>query len=78
MQIIMSRFQGREIMPQVKVTEKDAKLYYMRTQGSEGQVYKLQLRQLYIAVKDSDSKVIRDSKMELISKIETNRKWRQV
>ena len=70
MQIIMSRFQGREILPQVKVTEKDAKLYYMRTEGSAGQVYKLQLRQLFISVKDSDAKVIRDSKLELISKIE--------
>ena len=70
MQIIMSRFQGREIMPQVKVTEKDAKLYYMRTEGNAGQVYKLQLRQLFIAVKASDSKVIKESKLELLSKIE--------
>ena len=70
MQIIMSRFQGREIMPQVKVTEKDAKLYYMRTEGNAGQVYKLHLRQLFIAVKASDSDVIKESKKELLSKIE--------
>ena len=70
MQIIMSRFQGREIMPQVKVTEKDAKLYYMRTEGNAGQVYKLQLRQLFIAVSASDSDVIRESKLELLAKIQ--------
>ena len=70
MQIIMSRFQGREIMPQVKITEKDAKLYYLRTEGSEGQVFKLHLRQLFIAIKESDSDVIKDSKKELLSKVE--------
>ena len=57
-------------MPQVKVTEKDAKLYYMRTEGNAGQVYKLQLRQLFIAVSASDSDVIRESKLELLAKIQ--------
>ena len=57
-------------MPQVKITEKDAKLYYLRTEGSEGQVLNLHLRQLFIAIKESDSDVIKDSKKELLSKVE--------
>lgn len=56
-QMIISQFQGREIMPSVKITDKDIEIYYLQETGDKGESLKLTLRQLYIKVPKSPDSV---------------------
>ncbi len=56
-QMIISQFQGREIMPSVKITDKDVEIFYLQETGATGENLKLTLRQLFIAVPKSPESV---------------------
>lgn len=69
-QILLNQFQGREILPSVKITDKDVELLYLNQQGGKTENVKLTLRQLYIALPDGASESIVAGKTALISRIE--------
>ena len=56
-QMVISQFQGREIMPAVKLTDKDIEIYYLQESGNTGESLRLTLRQLFIKVPASPESV---------------------
>lgn len=68
-QFLIRRFQGRVILPQVKITDKDLETYYLKKLGSSNQVIELELRQIVVYIDASASAAVKKSKMELVQEI---------
>lgn len=68
-QLLISKFQGRVILPLVNVTEKDIEVYLLKTSGENQTNTKLKLRKLFIAINDNQSDIIKKTKKDLIEKI---------
>jgi len=67
-QMIMNQFQGREIVPQVKVSDRDVQLFYLRNSGSAAENVRLVLRQLQISVPGDAVASIKEGKRNLVDK----------
>jgi parvulin-like peptidyl-prolyl isomerase len=69
LQFLIRRFQGRVILPQIKITEKDVETYYLKKLGSTNQVIELELRQLVVFVDDNTPEEIKSSKQALVAEV---------
>lgn len=69
-QMVLNQFQGREILPAVKVTDKDVELYYLNQIGNASENVRLVLRQLLIQVDPSASESIKKGKLALVERIQ--------
>lgn len=67
--ILMRRFQGRVIIPLVKITDKDIETYYLQSAGSSSDLLQLTLRQILIQVDPSASEEVVNSKNALSNEI---------
>ncbi|NRA64412.1 MAG: SurA N-terminal domain-containing protein [Pseudobacteriovorax sp.] len=56
-QMVISQFQGREIMPLVKITDKDLEIYYMQKVGGQGESIRLTLKQLFVRIPSGEGSV---------------------
>lgn len=68
-QLIASKFQGRVILPQVNVSDKDIEVFLLSRGNRQGGEAKLQLRKLFIAVPDQKSELVKKTKKQLVDKI---------
>lgn len=68
-QLIASKFQGRVILPQVNVSDKDIEVFLLSQGSRQGGEAKLQLRKLFIAVPDQKSELVKKTKKQLVDKI---------
>lgn len=66
-QMTISQFQGREIMPSVKISDKDLEFYYLSKTGEQNTNVKLKLKQLYIEV-PSEPAGVKASKEKMVKK----------
>ncbi|MBC7661717.1 MAG: SurA N-terminal domain-containing protein [Chitinophagaceae bacterium] len=66
--LIMNQFQGREIVPQVKISDRDVQLYYLRTSGSAAENVRLVLRQLQISLPPDGVASVKEGKHSLVDK----------
>lgn len=55
-QMIISQFQGREILPSIKISDKDLEAYYLQNEGNLGESIRVHLRQ--IRIKGSSEKLV--------------------
>ena len=67
--MIISEFQGRELQSQLKITDRDIQLYYLRNSGSMAENIKLTLRQITIDIPSGTVDAIRDGKKQLVEKV---------
>ncbi len=67
--MIISEFQGRELQSQLKITDRDIQLYYLRNSGSVAENIKLTLRQITIDVPSGTVDAIREGKKQLVEKV---------
>lgn len=67
-QMIMNQFQGREIVPQVKISDRDVQLYYLRNSGSAAENVRLVLRQLQISLPPDGVASVKEGKHNLVDK----------
>lgn len=68
-QMLISQFQGREILPSVKVTDRDVEIFYLQETGASGESLKLTLRQLLVKVPSESSKSIKDAKKAVVDRV---------
>lgn len=61
-QMLIRRFQGRVILPQVKLTERDLETYFLKKQGATSDAVSLDLRQILIKVGDSSGPLYDEKK----------------
>ncbi len=67
-QMVMNQFQGREILPQVKISDRDIQLYYLRHSGSAAENVRLVLRQLQISLAPDAVASVKEGKKSLVDK----------
>lgn len=67
-QMIMNQFQGREILPQIKISDRDVQLYYLRHSGSAAENVRLVLRQLQISLTPDAVASVKEGKRSLVDK----------
>lgn len=67
-QMVMNQFQGREIVPQVKISDRDVQLYFLRTSGSAAENVRLVLRQLQISLPPDGVASVKEGKRNLVDK----------
>ena len=67
--MMISRFQGREILPAVKVTDKNIEIFYLQKTGASGESLKLTLRHLMINSSENAATSIRKDKLKLVEKV---------
>ena len=69
-QSILSQFQGRVILPLVKVADKDLELYYLRhSGGSQASQFKIVLRQIFIKYPTEATESVKTAKVQLADRI---------
>lgn len=68
-QMVISIFQGRELQSQLKITDRDIQLYYLRNSGSMAENVRLTLRQLSIDVPAAAVDSIKEGKKQLVEKV---------
>jgi peptidyl-prolyl cis-trans isomerase SurA len=68
-QMVINQFQGRELMPQIKVTDRDIQLYYLRNSGTMAENIRLTLRQLQISVPSNTVDTVKEGKKQLVEKV---------
>jgi peptidyl-prolyl cis-trans isomerase SurA len=68
-QMLFSQFQGRVIMPSVKITDKQIEAYYRSQQGGETADAELSLRQLFVALPANSPESIKAGKLGLLKQI---------
>lgn len=68
-QMILSQFQGRVIMPAVKITDKDIELFYMSSNSTDNSNVKVTLRQILVKTDGSAAASIQKGKAELAKTI---------
>jgi peptidyl-prolyl cis-trans isomerase SurA len=54
-QMLLMHFRGRELMPLVKVTQRDVENYYFKKSGTSAEVTNLQLRQIFLPASKGSS-----------------------
>jgi parvulin-like peptidyl-prolyl isomerase len=64
----MNQFQGREIVPQVKISDRDVQLFYLRNSGSAAENVRLVLRQLQISLPADGVASVKEGKRNLVDK----------
>lgn len=67
-QMIMNQFQGRELLPQIKISDRDVQLYYLRQSGSAAENVRLVLRQLQISLSPDAVGSVKEGKKSLVDK----------
>ncbi len=67
-QMVMNQFQGREILPQVKISDRDVQLYYLRHSGSAAENVRLVIRQLQISLSPDAVASVKEGKKSLVDK----------
>ena len=67
-QMVINQVQGREVLPLVKITDRDIQLYYLKHSGSMAENIRLSLRQLQIIVPDGSVEAIKTGKKQLVDK----------
>ena len=67
-QMIMNQFQGRELLPQIKISDRDVQLYYLRQSGSAAENVRLVLRQLQISLSPDAVDSVKEGKRSLVDK----------
>ncbi len=68
-QMVINTFQGREILPQVKITDRDIQSFYLRNSGTMAQNIRLTLRQLQISVPSDAVETVKAGKKQLVEKV---------
>ncbi len=68
-QMVINQFQGREILPQVKITDRDVQSFYLRNSGTMAENIRLTLRQLQIAVPSGSVDAVKAGKKQLVEKV---------
>lgn len=68
-QSIIQMFQGRELLPQLKITDRDVQLFYLRNSGSMAENIKLTLKQLDISVPPGAVDAVKEGKKQLVEKV---------
>lgn len=68
-QMLFSQFQGRVILPSVKITDKQVEAYYRSQQDGATADAELSLRQLFLALPTNSPDSIKAGKMELLKQI---------
>lgn len=68
-QMLLNQFQGREILPFVKITDKDIELLYLNQKGAQSDNVKLTLRQLFVSVPEDAGSAIKEGKEALVQRI---------
>lgn len=68
-QMLIKQFQGRFIVPAVKISEKDIELYYFQMLGSSPEGVKVRLRQIYISTGGVASEKVLRAKQELVQEV---------
>lgn len=67
--LYIKHFQGRFIVPAVKITEKDIELHYFRMMGAAPSGVKLKLRNILIGVNDEATQEIKEAKQKIIDTV---------
>ena len=68
-QMVLSQFQGRVILPAIKITEKDLEHFYLKVSGNVAENLRLTLRQIFIAVSPDANETVKKGKEELAQQI---------
>lgn len=68
-QMILSQFQGRVILPAVKISEKDIELYYLKISGSVADNVKLLLRNIFIEIPSKAVASVKNGKKKLAERV---------
>lgn len=68
-QMLIKQFQGRFIVPSVKISEKDIELFYFRMLGSSPEGVNLKLRQLFIEIDPAAPEGVRKAKTALAATV---------
>lgn len=68
-QTIIQMFQGRELLPQLKITDRDLQLYYLRNSGSMAENIRLTLKQLDISIPPDAVDAVKEGKKQLVEKV---------
>jgi len=69
-QMVLNQFQGREILPSVKVTDKDIEIFYLNQIGNTSEHVRLVLRQLLIQLDQAASESVKKGKLALVDRIQ--------
>lgn len=69
LQMVLRQFQGRVILPLIKITEKDLETYYYATMGSLPNTAEVVMRQIFIKVSEDTPKDIRAQKQAVIQEL---------
>src|SRR5690606_23497013 len=67
--MILRRFQGQVITPQVKITDKDIETFYLKRTGSTADLVELKLRQILIMVDPLATEDIVEAKRALAQEV---------
>ena len=67
--MILNQFQGRVILPAVKISEKDIELYYLKTSGNIADNIKLVLRNIYIQMPYNAVESVKMGKRKLADRV---------
>jgi peptidyl-prolyl cis-trans isomerase SurA len=67
-QMVINQFEGRELMPQVKVTDRDVQLFYIKNSGALAENVKLSLKQLAIQIPSSGADSVKEAKKQVVEK----------
>ncbi|MBF0441746.1 MAG: SurA N-terminal domain-containing protein [Oligoflexales bacterium] len=68
-QMILNQFQGRVILPAVKISDKDIEIYYLKKTENTVSNVKLILREIYVKIPSNAMESIKAGKKELIEKV---------
>ncbi len=69
--MLIKHFQGRFIVPSIKISAKDVELHYFKMLGSAPRGLKLKLKQIFIELPEDASDDIKESKHQLLETIKT-------
>lgn len=68
-QMLFKQFQGRFILPAVKISDKDIEIFYFKMLGSTPESLKLKLRQLVIKIEEDAPDSVKQEKTKLLQSI---------
>ena len=68
-QMLLRRFQGRVVMPEIKLTDRDIQTYYLEQRGVQSGAIDLTLRQLLIQMPAGASEKIKEEKKNLAMEV---------
>ena len=68
-QMIFMRFKGRELLPKVKITDRDVESYYIKNFGTSTSNLEVHLRHILVALPRTASTVVVDSKQKVVGQV---------